>query len=173
MREEQVPLGCGAEITRGDFHNSEVATLLCQQFAEVKMRVPAHRLWFIHSEKNLISDFVAFSGNRYSAMHYDLMRACTHISFQHFQAGGKHPAGAATPASVQESHRPLFRRDEVDRNAISDSYQHQLTCCRRGVTVSSLGDCPPGGELIMPEHFIAVNLMRKNCCGKFGEGGAE
>jgi hypothetical protein len=39
--------------------------------------------WFTDSDDDFVTDFVSSPGNRYTTMHYDIMRVHTRMSFQH------------------------------------------------------------------------------------------
>ena len=126
------------------------------------MRAATHRGWFLHSGEDLIANLVAFSRNRYATMHYDIMRAYAHISFQHFEPACKHPGRAATPSGMKKRDRPLSRRNQVDRDTVGNSYQHQLTRSGGTMPVSTLDDGPSGRKLVVPEHRVAVHLVAKH-----------
>ena len=167
MRKEVITTRCRAVGTDRDIHNSKCLRLLDEQRAEVKMRVPTHRHRFIHSGQYVFSDFVTFSGNRYAAMHYNIMRVNTRMSFQQFKSASNHPIGRSAPACMKERDCTLFWSGEVHRNAISDSYQHQ--CASRGgsVTIGSLVNCPTLVGRVVPEDVCPMDLVGQDRGGEF------
>lgn len=84
------------------------------------------RIWlFIHSAHDVVSNFVAASGNRYTTMHYNVVRVNARMGFQHPYASRKYRTRHAAPPGVQERNRPLPRCNEVNRHAVRDGYQQK------------------------------------------------
>ena len=137
------------------------------------MRVPTHRCRFIHSGQHLISDLVAFSGNRYAAMHYNVARVHTRISFQHFNTACENPASSSAPSGVQKRDRSRPTRNQIDRNAVGDGYQQEGAWRDGSVAIESFFDGPATGRPILPVDLAAMYLMRKDGGAEFRERGAK
>ena len=101
--------------------------------------------------------FIAWTANAYPAVHYNIGRGTSSATAQLLHSPPEDSAAGAAPAGVEQSH-PSSWDDEIDRDAIGDSYAEEDPWRGGDPPIYPLYLDPPAAR-IQAHHLDAVHLV--------------